>query len=166
MSSCKPLSSKIAFGNRFQCLHRQCEGPFPFVPFERGSTNLLMVPPNSTAGRDIKELTPIHTLSAIIIPCPGHLFSTAVSFLFSWVFFLYFIGKGQLEKGKKDGGLTLFRGIFCFLFLHMHVYFCLFFKCPNSVYKDLTSVIVGTWQCFITTSKLLFFTYQRTAGGN
>lgn len=174
MSSCKPLSSKIFFGNGFQGSTTDSV-KIHFLLFllnkkEVGSTNLLVVPPNSTAGRDIKGPTSIHTLNAIIISCPGNLFSTAVSFWFRvsallvWLVFSILFGKGIQKRGSQPG-LALSKGIFCFLFLHRHVYFWLFFTCPNSVYKDFTLAIVGPWQCFITTYKLLLFTLPGSCRG-
>lgn len=49
---------------------------------------------------------------------------------FGWFSPCYFIGKGQLEKVKKDGWLILLGEE---NFLHKHVYFSLFVKCPNPV---------------------------------
>ena len=109
MSSCKPSSSKNILWQQVLWIYQWlCEGTFTFVPFEPGSTNHLVVPPNTVAGSHITELTPIHILNA------------QVSFL--WLLFLFlfgfgfsplcFIGKGQLEKWKKGGERPLFGGYF------------------------------------------------------
>lgn len=165
MSSCKPLSSKISFGNTFHGSTSDCaKGHFLLFL-------LNLAPPTfswcllTLLQEDISKNWPLPTLwtprssffQLLFLFCLGFWVVIPPPPPFYWE---------KLEKGMKDGQLILFGGIFCFLLLHMHVYFCLFLKCPNPVYKDLTSVIVGPWQWFITTSKLLFFTYQTAAGRN
>lgn len=122
MSSCKSLSSKIPFGNRFHGFTSDCvKAHFLFVPFEPGSNTLLVLPPTYTAEKSYPR-TDLHPHSK----CPHYLPLTAgwgvlwevfydgfwvlffvglvLGFLgwFFWlVFSLLFYWEGTAGKGEK-----------------------------------------------------------------
>lgn len=116
VSSRKPLSSEISFGNRFTPIfHCLCERPFHFVPSATSFIHLLPMPPHCC--RKTHQRTESYPyFSCHNISCSGHTFLTTVYFLspplppFFFSSPISFVGD-SLKKLRKDGELTLFRGI-------------------------------------------------------